>query len=131
MSGRDPIEDVNRLEDARHRALIEGDDAALEALLDDSLIYTHSNGLVDTKAGFLDGFRNRTYSYQSIERDAVQSRLHGTTVYMAGEARMCIVSNGATTNLRLRYSDVWISTPDGWKFALWHSSAVPVSGGSK
>lgn len=124
MSETDPIEEVNRLEDQRHRALIEGDDAALEALLDAGLIYTHSNGLVDTKTSFLAGFRNRSYNYESIERDFVQSRASGSTVYMAGAVRMRIVGNSLLIDLRLRYSDIWIRTPSGWKFALWHASVV-------
>ena len=42
--------EILALEDKRYAAMCDGDFAALEAMLHDELLYTHSSGLTDTKA---------------------------------------------------------------------------------
>src|SRR5262245_21976934 len=42
--------EILALEDKRYAAMCGGDFAALEAMLHDELLYTHSSGLTDTKA---------------------------------------------------------------------------------
>jgi hypothetical protein len=42
--------EILALEDRRYAAMCGGDFAALEAMLHDELLYTHSSGLTDTKA---------------------------------------------------------------------------------
>jgi putative tryptophan/tyrosine transport system substrate-binding protein len=45
--------EILALEDKRYAAMCGGDFAALEAMLHDELLYTHSSGLTDTKATWL------------------------------------------------------------------------------
>jgi Domain of unknown function (DUF4440) len=41
--------EILALEDKRYAAMSSGDFAALEAMLHDKLLYTHSSGLTDTR----------------------------------------------------------------------------------
>jgi hypothetical protein len=45
--------EILALEDKRYAAMCSGDFGALEAMLHDELLYTHSSGLTDTKATWL------------------------------------------------------------------------------
>ena len=45
--------EIKRLEDRRVQALIDGDFDALDKLLGDGLVYTHSNGQADTRAVYI------------------------------------------------------------------------------
>ena len=54
---------IAQLEDRRYEAMLRGDVATLDHLLDDRLRYVHSNGSADGKASYLDGFRKGVWSY--------------------------------------------------------------------
>jgi hypothetical protein len=58
---------LKETETRRYRAMIESDVDALALLLDEDLIYTHSNAGVDTKASYLEKVRAEHYRYKSIE----------------------------------------------------------------
>ena len=46
--------EILALEDKRYAAMYDGEFAALETMLHDELLYTHSSGLTDTKASWLE-----------------------------------------------------------------------------
>ena len=71
---------LRELEDRRYRAMIAADAAALDELLADTLIYTHSNATSDTKASYLAGVRNGKWKYRSIERPVEDIQVHGDSV---------------------------------------------------
>ena len=50
--------EILSLEDKRYAAMTKGDFGALEALLHDQLLYTHSSGVTDTKASWLDSLKS-------------------------------------------------------------------------
>ena len=57
--------EILALEDKRYAAMCGGDFAALEAMLHDELLYTHSSGLTDTKATWLAALRSGKTKYKS------------------------------------------------------------------
>ena len=65
--------EILALEDKRYAAMCGGDFAALEAMLHDELLYTHSSGLTDTKATWL------TSPALGKDENLSQNRLKRTT----------------------------------------------------
>ena len=57
--------EILALEDERYAAMCSGDFAALEAMLHDELLYTHSSGLTDTKVTWLASLRSGKTNYRS------------------------------------------------------------------
>ena len=51
-----------------NRPSLAADAAALDELLADSLLYTHSNGAVDTKASFIDALTSGRLKYRAVRR---------------------------------------------------------------
>jgi Domain of unknown function (DUF4440) len=73
--------EILALEDKRYAAMCGGDFAALEAMLHDELLYTHSSGLTDTKATWLASspdvrVRIRRFGGLSRPRAVVQYSAH-------------------------------------------------------
>ena len=62
-------EAIRELEEQRYAAMLAADGAALEELLDDALTYTHSSGVVDTKASYIGGVRDKVWEYKNIARE--------------------------------------------------------------
>jgi ketosteroid isomerase-like protein len=113
--------EISSLEDQRFQAQVGGDLDALERLLSDQLVYTHSSASVDTKASFIESIKTRR-PYQKVERSGEEVRLHGDTAVVTGQARIDL--NGGR-QLNLRYTDVWVKSADGWRMVAWQSTRLP------
>lgn len=123
MSDTD-LEIVSVLEDARITAMCEQDDEALDRLLSDAMVYTHSSGSVDTKATFLDNVRNGPVQYKTIDRSEDSVRLVGDTALFSGRAAIHLEFGGHPVDLDLRYLAVWVQVDGTWRFEAWHSTPV-------
>jgi ketosteroid isomerase-like protein len=118
-------EEISKLEDRRCAAMTSNDLATLDSLLADTLVYTHSSAVVDSKAAYLESIRSRRVQYRKIERFDTQSTVYGDTVITVGRARIDVEVGGTERNLNMRYANVWIKTPKGWQFVLWQSTPIP------
>ena len=58
--------DILALEDKRFGAMIARDFKALEAMLHGDLLYTHSSGVTDTKATWLQSMQSGKTKYKSV-----------------------------------------------------------------
>ena len=59
--------EILALEDARLAAQVANDTRALEGMLHDAMVYTHSSAVVDTKASFLEALRSGKTRYKRTE----------------------------------------------------------------
>jgi ketosteroid isomerase-like protein len=116
---------ITQLEERRWTAMTQNDLPALNALLAEDLIYTHSSAVVDTKASYLESLRSGDVKYQKAQRDPIAVVVHGDAAFVTGSARVSVHVRGQDKLINMRYSNVWIKQPDGWKFALWHSTSMP------
>ena len=85
------------LEDKRFAAMVARDFAALEKITHHDMLYTHSSGVTDTKASWLDSMKSGKVRYKSAN----------------------------CTDRQVRFLNAWTRTPQGWKFAAWQSCPQP------
>ena len=71
--------DILELDDRRFKATIAADIAALGDLFAEDLVYTHSNGFVDSKQSYLDAIAAKKFDYEDVRRFDQHVRLHGDT----------------------------------------------------
>ena len=116
---------IRELEDRRFRAMIDCDAAALEQLLADAMLYTHSSSATDTKASYLAGIRGGKWKYKKIERPEENIALHGDTAVVTGKVRIEVLVDGSAKTLNSRYSDVWVKGAKGWQMVVWQSTPIP------
>ena len=95
------------LEDKRYAAMCGGDFAALERMLHDELLYTHSSGLTDTKATWLASLRSEKTKYKSAVCSDHKVRLAGDTALVTGRTTIEAEVNGQPLSLRLVFLNVW------------------------
>src|SRR5204863_1024936 len=65
------------LEDKRFGAQTAKDWKALDALLHDQLLYTHSSGVTDTKAVWMDAMKGGRTVYKSVKNSYRKVRIYG------------------------------------------------------
>ena len=116
---------IEALEARRYAAMTGHDLATLAELLHDELIYTHSSGVVDTKASYLEALGSGRLRYRSAACSDITVRLLGTSALVAGRSAIEVVVNGTQKSLTLRFLAVWTETAAGWRFIAWQSAALP------
>lgn len=118
------IDTIEDLEQQRFDAMTSGDAETLDALLSETLTYTHSHGGTDTKMVFLDNVRNGPVRYRVAERLDTEIRLVGDTAVVAGRAKLAVSFKDLPIDLDLRYTAVWIHGEVGWQFEAWQSTSM-------
>ena len=75
-----------RADEDRCQAMLAHDINALEQLLADDIVYTHSSAVVDNKQQYLSAMREGRLRYLGIHPQNVNVRLYGTVAVMNGRA---------------------------------------------
>jgi ketosteroid isomerase-like protein len=120
----DTASTIRSLEDRRYRAMCEADAKALDELLADSLVYTHSYGGADSKASYLEGIRGKKWVYRKVERPKENIQVHGDCAVVTGQVRIELMAEGKPKTLNSAYTNVWIKGPKGWQMVAWQSTPL-------
>jgi len=126
---QDTVAAIRELENRRYAAMCKADAGALEALLADTLVYTHSTGVVDTRTSYMDGIRSGKWRYRRIERPVEDIQAHGDTAIVTGQVRIDIIVDDTAKVLNSRFTNVWVKGPQGWRMAAWQSTPLPAGAG--
>jgi hypothetical protein len=117
--------DLKSLEDERCRAMTGGDLAALDRLLSEDLIWTHSSGKVDSKKQLLAKIESGESQYLSMRREDEKCVISAGAAVASGMVSMEVRLGGVERSLRSRYTNVWFREGDVWRVVAWQSTAVP------
>lgn len=109
----------------RMHAMTAKDVAALEAVLADDLIYTHSSARLDTKKSLIGAMVSGTTVYTSIEPSEVKAQDLGDSVVLTGIAQIKVVSNGTPNAFGVRFTDVYAKRNGKWQMVTWQSTRLP------
>lgn len=116
-----PQEQISQLEKKRFAAMVDADEKTLQSVLSGQLSYTHSDGKVDDKAGYIASVMNGTMDYQEIVVLEEKVTLVHQTAVVSGKATVKAVRNGQPVNLLLRYTDVYVREKGKWQMLAWQS----------
>ncbi len=114
------VAEIRRLEGELAAALVKGDLDALERLYADTLVYAHSGGQIDSKAGWLERLRSdlRIEIYET--RDVIVADFGNTAVSM-GNTRQASVWKGSRSEIELRFTRVYLKDGGGWRIVAQNS----------
>src|SRR5262245_5911697 len=114
-------EEIHPLEDRRYAAMLAGDVEALDTLLDDDLVYTHSSGTADTKQSYLAGVRDKIWEYLTVRREDERITVRGDTALVHSRLVIDIRVRGAERPLDNRALAVWVRAGGTWRLLALHS----------
>jgi ketosteroid isomerase-like protein len=115
---------VKAAELKRFEAAVKVDLDALGKMLADDLTYTHSTGVLETKAVFLESLKSGKLQFKKIEPGDLQVRVYGTTAIINGTAAVSVVSDGQPKDIKLRFTDVWANRAGRWQMVAWQSTKL-------
>jgi ketosteroid isomerase-like protein len=118
-------EEILALDDKRFGAMIGRDFKALQAMVHDDLLYTHSSGVTDTKASWLESMQSGKTKYKSVNCTERKVRVIGEVALVTGRATIEAEIGGQPRSLKLLFLNAWAKTPqEGWKFVAWQSTPL-------
>jgi ketosteroid isomerase-like protein len=102
-------QEIEVIEAERRAAMVAGDLALLDSMIDDEALYVHTNGLRETKAEYMEMVRSGAYRYQAVTQPEMVIRMLGSDV---------AVVTGRTI-LHAILPDGSIKEVDGRSIVLW------------
>jgi uncharacterized protein (TIGR02246 family) len=118
-------------QDRRIAATIAGDVAALSAMMTADLTYTHSSGVEESKAEFLEGLTSGKYVYREIVPRGRKVRVHGNAAVVSGPCHVVIEPGGKRTEIDLYFTELYMNEDGQWRMALWQSTRLPATAPAK
>ena len=113
------------LDRKRMDAMARKDLAALDALISEDLVYTHSTARLDTKQSLLGAMESGTTVYTAVAPSEVKAQDLGDTVVLTGSARIGVLSQGRPNSFAVRFTDVWSNKAGRWQMVAWQSTRLP------
>jgi len=108
--------DVRKAEEAWAAAVKASDAAAVEKLLANDLVYTHSTGNVDSKTDYLSKMKAGTQKYTDLQYSGMKVRtFNGTTGVVNSQLRMIGATNGTPFDNTVYVIHVWVKQGGSWK----------------
>ena len=98
--------------EALKQAMIHRDGAALDRLLNDDLMYTHSAGQVETKADVIKSIGSGKSIIEKLEFSNTTVRVYGETALVKGRVDLW---HSATNIVPMDVLHVWVKKADGWR----------------
>lgn len=117
--------EIRDLETERFHAMEKGDVVTRERILSDDLIYTHANGLRQSKFDILGVLSSSDMKYESIKPYDIRVRIYHDTAIVAGRASNKIKAHGEEERFEICYLDVYAKQEARWQMIAWQSSRLP------
>jgi len=121
-SGTITVEEALQAEDARFKAQMSGDGAAMNKLFGDDLVYVHSSTVVDTKQSFIESITSGNVKYRSMNRGEAKVRTYGGVAIVSGSAKFEVTVKGENRTLDLLYHAIWAKRLAGTQFISWQAT---------
>lgn len=117
--------EVKAQQQKRIAATCQQDVAALNTIIADDLVYTHSNARQDTKASLIANMQSGQTAYQAIDTSDVVAQDLGDAVVLTGVAQIKVSSNGNPNSFGVRFVEVYAKREGDWKMVTWQSTRTP------
>jgi ketosteroid isomerase-like protein len=115
-------EEVLAAERRRAAALVARDATAMEACLDEQVVYVHATGMQQDRAQLLDYVRSGP-TFHEVRLDPRSIRIHENVALLFGELYLLLQrTDGERVEARSLATEVWIRRADGWRLASFQST---------
>lgn len=116
--------EVLEADEGRVKALTENDVDALEQLLGDDLTYVHSNGMLDTKASYIDSLRSGRSRYLAMDMSEVAVRSLGDTALVNAKFNARVKVGDHEVNPNGRVLIAYAKREGRWQMVAWESTSI-------
>jgi hypothetical protein len=120
------LEQVIKLNEQLMAAEVQPDVAFVDSILADDYSHTHANGVVQSKAEFMEGLKSASHGYALLDLSDVHARAYGPTVIVEGHVHIKGTNMGKQTGEgRNLFSEFWVQQGGKWRLAAWLTLRLP------
>jgi hypothetical protein len=113
---------IRQVESRFHRAFVDADTKAFDALLTSDFVWMHGTGEIATKAQLIESFRSGKARYKRDDIDKVKVTLYGSAAVVVGHN---VRELGTGEVLEFNYTTTYVHQGGNWRIAVFHSSHCP------
>ncbi len=107
---------------ARRDAMISGDMNALDRLLSEELVWTHSSGKTEGKAAVMAAIKSGSVTYKVLSIDEYTITQHNDISIYLGVLNGSASRNGVEKNLKSKFLSVWKKKDASYRMLVWQST---------
>jgi hypothetical protein len=97
---------------------------SLEGVLDERLVFIHSNGWPETKQELIQDIKSGKLRYSAIEVIESAARVYPNSAIVIGRGKFIVKLDGKDLALELKYTEVYISKNGKWLLASRHANRM-------
>lgn len=97
---------------------------SLAEVLDDRLMYVHSNGWTQTKKEIIDDLKSGKLNYVSIDVKSNRVRVYNSTAIVNGAGSFQVTMDGKPLTIELNYTEVYVKENGRWLLASRHANRM-------
>ncbi len=112
-------------EKAWAKAVVARDEAALDRLYGDGLIYVHSSGVRESKSVFVGRLKSGAVRYNVLDHEKLEVIPYGDTAIVHGILKVSGVGDGKPFGGRLMVLHVWRNMGGRWQMVAHQSLKLP------
>lgn len=124
------LQSIVACDDARYAAMIGGDLPGLAMLLADGLTYTHSTGVTETKAQYLQALRSGRVRYLQMDRQVAHFLAFPGCAVMQGQVGVHAQVDGRTLRSQALFTSTWVGRDGSWQMAAWAATPAAAPAGA-
>jgi ketosteroid isomerase-like protein len=109
------VKEVQAASDAWKLAMMKKDAAGLQKLMHEDMIYSHSNGLTQTKADVVKATTTGKTIIEAMDFSETTVRVYGNTALIRANVEMRNSTDGKATVFHTNVLHVWLKGPNGWQ----------------
>jgi hypothetical protein len=98
---------------------------SLASVLDDQLLFIHSNGWAETKKEFIEDINSGKLLYTGIQVQETTVRVFDKTAIVTGWGKFEVILEGNPLALNLAYTEVYILKNKKWLLVSRHANRLP------
>ena len=97
---------------------------SLQMVLENQLVYIHSNGWIETKAEVIADLKSGKLNYIKVNVTEAKARIYKNTAIINGKGVFNVMLEGKPVEINLLYTEVYINKKDKWQLASRHANKL-------
>ena len=118
----DPV--IRDLSQKKFQWMVSGRLDSLAAMLDERLVFIHSNGLMQDKTAVIDDIKNKKLVFHSIVAHPLEVRLYEDSAILTGRGKFEGINDQKPFSVELLYTEVYVKSKGRWFLASRHANKI-------
>jgi Domain of unknown function (DUF4440) len=115
---------VLKLHEKKFQWMVKKQLDSLKNILDERVVYVHSNGWVQNKKEIIEDLRSGKLIMNSVTVTEAKARVYKGSVIINGKGKFDVVIDGKSVVIDLLYTEVYVKRKEGWLLVTRHANRL-------